>query len=209
MNTFEEACRLSNARWLEHLPDTIETHDFSVQHEKKMKNIRFRKQVYGYSVPVKKAVQFAVLAAVLFSLLIAATVSALPGSGRFVLKRNGSDYTYQAENSGESLRNAELKLGDLPRQFHLSQQEILPDKIQMYFVYKEQHFTVEKLPLNQVLTFAANEQPEQEKKQEYTYVCYLGTDGENGVIWNDGNAVLYVHGNLSTEELMGIAKQTA
>ncbi len=203
MSVFEEACYLSNQRWVASLPTEFEPIQFSIKHEKAMK-ILFDKMRGGRYHRLTRRVTAALIAAILI-VSMTITAFAIPASRDYIIHKFFERSMYSVVN-GEHTEVEDIKIAYIPAGFEVIDHYI--DESTAYYEYQNANkdwFQVKKMSLylkTNIDTEKNNYQVINYKSK--SFISYI-SDNSNAFIWNDGRYEYTITGNLSNEILLEIA----
>ena len=186
-------------------PDEVEAHKFSQKHIDAINEIIYPKPALKVKKLSKKTVRFIIIAAVLLAL--ATTAIASPAFRQFTLK----DFSNHSEYRVGDIKNAKavssLKLNYIPDKFKMVDKY---ESVNLFlFSYKngEQIFDVEKSYLRSTIGFDTENSVKEELQINGADAAYYRTaDNWGTVIFNNGEYIYYIGGNISKEELVKIAQ---
>ena len=206
MDKFTKACRLACEQWVDSLPQDVPTHHFSPAFEEAMRPLL---QPNITAVPkkkrkfTKKTLKILVAAAVLRALAVATTAIAVPLSRRANVTQLPDHGEYEVADPENAPKVKDLTVGYVPDGF---------EKTEDYgylYIYEngEQSFTVEKWELTAGIGFDTEDYPSESITINGREGIYHRSDsGYNGIIFNNGEYIFAVGGNISKEELVKIAQ---
>lgn len=145
-----------------------------------------------------------IIAAVILSLTV--TAFALPQTREYIVRKFSDHFSYSVPHSRVENVDKEPSLGFIPDSF--TPAETRADKCSYSCMYENQsgkYFYVDKNTINVAISYDTEKYDD--KIIEYDSVSYIvyRTEYTYGVIWNDGNYVYQVCGNLSENEIFNIA----
>lgn len=206
MDKFTEACRLANRQWVDSLPADAPPHEFSPAFTAAMRPLL---QPDITPVPqkkrrlTKKTIKILVVAAVLLALAIATTAIAVPLARRANVTQLPGHGEYEVADPENAPKVKDLTVGYVPQGFEKT------EDYGYFYVYEngEQSFTVEKLELTAGISFDTEDYPSESITINGREGVYHRSDsGYNGIIFNNGEYIFAVGGNISKEELVKIAQ---
>lgn len=205
MTNFEEACKMSAEKWVASFPDEVEAHKFSQKHIDAINEIIYPKPAVKVKKLSKKTVRFIIIAAVLLAL--ATTAIASPAFRQFTLK----DFSNHSEYRVGDIKNAKavssLKLNYIPDEFKMVDKSESEAWFNYSYKMGEQKFEVEKLNLRSSIGFDTENSIKEELQINGADAAYYRTaDNWGTVIFNNGEYIYYIGGNISKEELVKIAQ---
>ncbi len=207
MTNFEEACKMSAEKWAAFLPDEVEVHKFSQKHIDAINEIIYPKPAVKVKKLSKKTIRFIIIAAVLLAL--ATTAIASPAFRQFTLKDFSNHSEYRVGDTKKAKAVSSLKLNYIPDEFKMVDKY---ESVNLFlFSYKngEQSFDVEKLYLRSSIGFDTENSIKEELQINGADAAYYRTaDNWGTVIFNNGEYIYHISGNISKEELVKIAQNT-
>lgn len=202
MTNFEEACKMSAEKWVASLPDEVEAHKFSQKHIDAINEIIYPKPAVKVKKLSKKTVRFIIIAAVLLAL--ATTAIASPAFRQFTLK----DFSNHSEYRVGDIKNAKavssLKLNYIPKGFKKTYSY---KKYSYGYTNANKYIYVDKLSLDTEIAFDNETSKTENITIKGAKAIYYITDNNVGtIIYNDGNYIYNIHGNIGKKELVKIAQ---
>lgn len=200
MDKFKEVCALSCDDWLDGFSQSYE-YEFSDSFNKNMQKLADRMRNDKYHVFTRKAVYALIIAAVILS--FATTVFALSSSREYNINifSNHSEYNvFDTKNAGVV---DNLNVNYVPTGFK---------KVEDYgymFIYEngDKNFAVEKCEINTTIGFDTEEYPYENLVINGVEAIYFKADDKNaGIIFNNGDYIFIISGNIDKEELVKIAQ---
>lgn len=205
MTVFEEACILSCEQWVDSFESDIPKHNFSKQHNQKMKELFNSKQNSEKYKISKKAGKVLLIAAILLSLTI--TAFAIPAGREFIVEKFSNHSEYNVRDIGDVKKVQSLKLNYIPEGFESSDDLIGKDLYELHYENNEYRFCIQKTLINATVTFDTEEYDcEDIIINGYQGVYYRGTENDKGIIFNDNDYVFVISGNINKDELVNIAQ---
>lgn len=201
MSVFEEVCLLSCEQWVDSFPTDIPKHEFSKKHQEKMKTI-FKPEQKSNRKPSKKTIKILLIAAILL-LTGAITVSANQTYKEYIITKFFDYSEYKVVDDDNAKKAVSLKLNYIPSGFEKD------DDYGYSCSYKKgnKFFVAEKSELD--TTIGYNTEIYDEKTIEINgikAIYYWGGNNYNGIIFNDGEYIYIISGNIDKEELVKIAQ---
>ena len=204
MSVFEEACYLSNQRWISSLPEEFEPLEFSKRHQKQMRILFDKMRRDKYHRFTKRATLALIAAIIAISMTI--TAFAIPSTREFIIHKFFEYSTYSVVG-GEANTVDNIKIGYIPEGFEKTSD--YKDDSMLDYIYKSldnlSWFEIRKTMLNQNTDFDTQQYHYEEVKYNNTTYIYYKNNSTKGYIWNNSNYVYVVSGNISKEVLFNIA----
>lgn len=205
MTNFEEACKMSAEKWVASFPDEVEAHKFSQKHIDAINEIIYPKPAVKVKKLSKKTVRFIIIAAVLLAL--ATTAIASPAFRQFTLKDFSNHSEYRVGDIKKAKAVSSLKLNYIPDEFKMVDKYESEDWFNYSYKMGEQKFEVEKLNLRSTIGFDTENSVKEELQINGADAAYYRTaDNWGTVIFNNGEYIYYIGGNISKEELVKIVQ---
>ena len=213
MDKFTKACRLACEQWVDSLPQDVPTHHFSPAFEEAVRPLL---QPNITAVPkkkrkfTKKTLKILVAAAVLLAIAVATTVIAKTGIKKSEIKQFSGHAEYELVNPGEAEDVNDLTVGYVPSGFVCKEKYEEKFEYAYYYYYYDNHclFSVQKLRLSENLFF--NNKPNPGEPIDINGVegvyFYRADPNFKGIIFNNGEYIFMIDGNISKEELVKIAQ---
>lgn len=201
MTVFEETCLLSCEQWVDSFPSDIPKHKFSKQHNNNMKKLlkgNQQKEKYKFS---KKTIRFLIAAAILLSLTI--TAFAIPLRREFIITKFSNHSEYNVSDTSHAKQVKSLTVNYVPNGF---------EKTEDYgysCVYKngDQEFVVEKSMITASIGYDTEFYDDEIIEiNGIEAVYYKSNDVNGGIIFNNGEYIFWISGNIAKEELVKIAQ---
>lgn len=212
MDKFTKACRLAHAQWLESLPQDAPTHHFSPAFEEAVRPLL---QPNITAAPkkkrkfTKKTLKILVAAAVLLALAVVTTVIARTGAKKAEIKQFSDHAEYEVVDPGEAENVSDLTVDYVPAGFICKEKYEEDFEYAYYYYYdNDRLFSVQKLRLSENLFFNNEPNPgEPIDINGFEGVYFYRADPNfKGIIFNDGEYIFMVDGNIPKEELVKIAQ---
>lgn len=206
MDKFTEACRLANRQWVDSLPADAPPHEFSPAFTAAMRPLL---QPDITPVPqkkrrlTKKTIKILVVAAVLLALAIATTAIAVPLARRANVTQLSDHGRYEVADPENAPNVDGITVGYVPDGFVLTEEEV------HLYVYENENqtFRVEKWELNADIRFDTEDYPSESITiNGAPGVYHRSNSGYNGIIFNNGEYIFMIDGNIPKEELVKIAQ---
>ena len=148
-----------------------------------------------------KIIKFIIIAAVIMA--VAATAFAIPSSRKFIIDRFSDHSEYNVQDTSEAQEVKSLELNYIPAGFKKT------EDYGYIYLYENgnKYFSIEKMNLNSTVGFDT-------EKHEYEHLMINGANavyyqtGENagGILFNNGNYIFLIDGNVGKDELVKIAQ---
>lgn len=205
MSNFEEVCLLSCESWVDSFPDEIQKHKFSKKYTEKMKEIFQTETKENKHKLSKKTIKILLIAAIL--LFLATTVFAIPASREFIIDKffNHSEYNVFDTNDAKDVTS--LNLNYIPTGFEKTEEYISNDFYIENYKNIDKSFTVEKCTLTANIGFDTEKYDSDNIRINGIDAVYYRSDNElKGIIFNDGEYIFIINGNIDKKELVNIAQ---
>ena len=204
MSEFEEALWLSAENWADSFPLDLPKHKFSKKHNKVINDIIYGKQ--GKKIKFSKGtIKVLIIAAVL--LAIATTAFAIPQSREYIIDKFSNHSEYNVVDNKKSKRVKSLNVNYIPAGFEKVEDYVSRDFYIENYENADKSFVVEKLELTGSIGFdTENYEPENIKINGIDAVYYRSNNNGKGIIFNDGNYIYIISGNIEKDELVKIAQ---
>lgn len=200
MSEFEEALWLSAENWADSFPLDLPKHKFSKKHNKVINEIIYGKQDKKIKLS-KGTIKVLLIAAVL--LAIATTAFAIPQSREYIVDKFSNHSEYNVVDNKKSKRVKSLNVNYIPAGFEKG--DDYGDTVQ--YVKGDKDFVVEKLELTGSIGFdTENYEHENIKINGIDAVYYRSNNNGKGIIFNDGNYIYIISGNIEKDKLVKIAQ---
>lgn len=201
MSNFEEVCLLSCENWIDSFPAEIPKHKFSKKHSEKMKEIFQTEPKEKKHKLSKKTIKFILIAAILLSL--ATTVFAIPACREFIVEKFSYHSEYNVVDTSDAKNVTSLKLNYIPVGFEKTE-----DYGYAYLYTKvDKSFTVQKCELFTNIGFDTEKYDSENIRINGIDAVYYRSDcEEKGIIFNNGEYIYIISGNIDKKELVNIAQ---
>lgn len=205
MNNLQEVCLLSCEKWIDSFPDNIPKHKFSKKHNKKIKEIfeaDTKRNRHKFS---KKTIKMLAIAAVL--LCIATTAFAIPASREAIVQKFSNHSQYEVADFSNAKKVKSLAVNYIPNAFEITEE----DKSDFYYILRyenaDKYFTVEKFELSTSIGFDTEEYDSENIVINGINAIYFKADEVyKGLVFNNGDYIFVVSGNIEKNELVNIAE---
>ena len=153
-------------------------------------------------MPSKKTIRFIIIAAVL--LVLATTAIASPAFRQFTLNNFSNHSEYRVGDTKNVLALTDLKVNYIPKGF----KKTYSYKNYSYgYTNLNKYVYVDKMSLDTEIAFDTETSRSENITIKGAKAIYYITDNNVGtIIYNDGNYIYDIHGNISKEELVKIAQ---
>lgn len=206
MDKFTKACRLACEQWMDSLPQDVPTHHFSPAFEEAMRPLL---QPNIAAVPkkkrkfTKKTLKILVAAAVLLAIAVATTAIAVPLARRANVTQLPDHGEYEVADPENAPNVDGITVGYVPQGFEKT------EDYDYLYIYEngDLSFTVEKYKLGTKITYDTEDYPSESITiNGAPGIYHRSNSGYNGIIFNNGEYIFAVDGNISKEELVKIAQ---
>ena len=204
MSEFEEALWLSAENWADSFPTDSPKHKFSETHNKVINEIIYGKQDKKIKLS-KGTIKVLLIAAVL--LAIATTAFAIPQSREYIVDKFSNHSEYNVVDKKKSTKVKSLNVNYIPAGFEKVEDYISEDFYIENYKNADKSFAVQKLKLSRSIGFDTEyHDAENIKTNDLDGVYYRDDNEEKGIIFNDGNYIYIISGNIEKDELVKIAQ---
>ena len=201
MNIFEEISILSCEQWVDSFPTEIPKHKFSYKHNKRMKeflNANSNKHRQKSSIKVLKIF---LIAAILFSMAV--TALAITLYREFIVDKFSNHSEYDVIDNSHVKKVTSLEINYIPEGF------VKIEEGDFYCVFKDgdREFIVEKEEINTTVSFDTEKyHSEIIEINGIKAVYYKSNNDYKGIVFNNGEYLFLVDGNIQKEQLVKIAQ---
>lgn len=205
MSILEEISFLSSEQWIDSFPEEIPKHKFSKKHNDKMKEFFEPESKDDKHRLSKNTIRFLLIAAILLSITI--TAFAVPASREFIINKLPNHSEYNVTDGGEVEKVKSVEVNYIPEGFEKVEES--KSKYNYYYNYKKgkMNFSVEKLIISGTIYFDTEEYDGENIDINGTEAIYYRSDNNlSGIIFNNGEYIFIVSGNIDEEELVKIAQ---
>lgn len=201
MSNFQEVCLLSCESWVDSFPDDIPKHKYSKKHKEKMKEIfELDTEIQKHKLS-KKTIKILLIAAILLSL--ATTAFAIPASREFIIQKFSNHSEYNVVNDNDIKKVDSLNVNYIPEGFNKV------EDYEYYRVYKngDEEFIVDKISISASVGYDTEKYDDEIIDiNGIKAIYYRSENNYNGIIFNNGEYIFGVSGNIEKEELVRIAQ---
>lgn len=207
MNNLEAACRLSCENWIDSFPEDIPEHEFSREHIEKMQPLLVQKRTELKPRISRKSLKFILIAAILMSLATTIFVVAKPAFEKYSLKKSSDHSMYDViiDDKSNVKKVSSLNVNYIPSGFEKTDSY----KSEYQYIYKyekdKEYFVIEKIKLNSSINYDTEHTCEEIIKiNGKDVICRQGENGFKDYLYNDGNYIYSISGNISNAEFVNI-----
>lgn len=205
MSNLEKACLLSCENWVDSFPAEIPKHKFSKKHTEAIKEIlhpKEEKKIHKFS---KKTIKILLIAAILLS--VATTVFAIPASREFIVEKFFNHSEYNVIDTSDVKKVTSLKLNYIPKGFEKTEKYTSNDFYIEAYNNAAQYFNVKKYGVDTSIYFDTEKYDSEVIKINGVDAVFYRPDNElKGIIFNSGDYIYIINGNIDKEELVNIAQ---
>lgn len=205
MTVFEETCLLSCEQWVDSFPSDIPKHKFSKQHNNKMKELLKGNQKKAKYGSLKKTIRFLIIAAILLSFTI--TAFAISTSREYIITKFFDHSEYNVSDSDNVKQVESLIINYVPEGFAIVDKFEADYDYSLLYSNGKDNFVVDKTAINTSIGYDTEKYDDEIIKiNGMDAVYYMSNNGDNGIIYNNGEYIFGVTGNIKKEELIKIAQ---
>lgn len=204
MNTLQEACSMSCEKWVDSFPDDIPRHNFSRRHNKIIAKILCTDEKKYKVTFSKRNVKALIIAAILLSL--STTVFAVTASKEAIINKLANHSEYKISDTVQTKETNLLTVNYIPKDY--KKVEEYTDGFYIFrYKNKDDEFTVSKYDITANISFDTEKYSSKKIKiNNFDAVYYKSNNCDNGIIFNNGEYIFVVSGNISKDELVRIAQ---
>lgn len=206
MTKFEQACLLAFEDWADDIPDDLPEPEYSEKHKRWVKKLFNKMRGDRYHRFTTNTVKVMLVAAVLSALLLTAFV--IPSSREFIIDKFDIYSTYKLTEDNDNSVNGEITVGYIPEGFEL-ESSVTQSKHMLvkYSSNNNNYFSVIKCSSSMVVEFDT-ENLDTNEIVDNDILFVVGTDkyGNTNIVWNENDYIYRIDGNISTDEMLNIAK---
>lgn len=205
MTKFEAACQCSCEQWVDSFPTQPPKHKFSKKHKKNMRQL-FAPQDSDKRIKfTSRTVKILILTAILLSLSMSAWAITRKGLPFDILNASGLyAYSVVADTKAENVQS--LSVNYIPAGFERTD---ITESTMLYF-YKYVHggkeFSVAKNVIDASVYYDAAANENEIIEINGKRAVYYFSESYGGVIFNNGEYIFTITGNIGKEELIKIAQ---
>jgi hypothetical protein len=203
MSKLEEACLLSCEEWVNSFECETD-YQFSKAFEKKIDVLFDKMRNDRYHRFTRRTARALIIVAIILS--FATTVFAIPTTREYIIKKFSNHSTYAVVDSSNFENVEDLRVEYVPNGFEKSNELISDSLINVDYEYGEKWFSISKNNLDAEINFDT-ESNEYEKitDNDISYIVHNSNDKCCEIIWNNGQNIYTINGNILKEELLKIA----
>lgn len=205
MSNLETACLLSCERWADTFEKEIPEHTFSKEHNEKMKPLLSDNLIKYKPKLSKKTLKFILIAAIILSLAITVFVTAKPLSSRYKMSKGKGCATYNVTEESEIKNVKSLNVNYIPEGFELTEKSTSINAFTYKYEKGNEFFIVDKWILNANITYDTERTTsETVKVNGRDVILWRSENNIKDYLYNDGEYVYIISGNISENELVKI-----
>lgn len=206
MNNLETACLLSCERWVDTFEKEIPEHTFSKEHNEKMKPLLSDNLIKYKPKLSKKTLKFILIAAIIMSLAITVFVTAKPAFEKYSFNKYSDHSEYEVLAPKKKTKKVKsLTVNYIPEDFEKT--DSYKSEYQYMYKYEKgnEYFVIEKTKLNLSINYDIEHTSEEIIKIDGNdVICRQGENGFKDYLYNDGNYIYSIYGNISDAEFVNI-----
>ena len=208
MNNLETACLLSCERWADTFEKEIPEHTFSDEHNEKMKPLLSDNLIKYKPKLSKKTLKFILIAAIILSLAITVFATAKPAFEKYSLKKYSDHSEYEILSKKKETQEVKsLTVNYIPEGFEKTEEENNINNIVYTYRNNDKYFYIGKYTLDTSVGYNTEKYEEELIKiDNKEYIYYKVSNNMQGVLFNNGEYIYEIDGNISKEELVDIAQ---
>lgn len=209
MSNFEAAVELSLINWVASLPTEFDLPEPTEAYKKGIAKLMDKMRGDRYHRLTRSTARALLIAAIIIAL---ATVVFAATVGRDFIVQKFDDYsTYDVVDTSGIKNIDNLKIGYIPDGFELTSK--YDSGVQFFYIYQNgnEWINVFKAHIDTNVTYDTEYYNEEKIITSSFEGIYYEDNNLNfsGIIWNNGNFIFRIEGNISKEELIKIAKNIA
>lgn len=209
MNNLETACLLSCERWADTFDEEIPEHTFSKEHNEKMKPLLSDGLIKYKPKLSKKSLKFILIAAIIMSLAITVFAVAKPAFEKYSLKMldDHSIYNVNLDDKSYVKEVNSLNVKYIPNGFEKTEEENNINNIVYTYKNNDKYFYIGKYTLDTSVGYNTEKYKEELIKiDNREYIYYKISNNMQGILFNNGEYIYEIDGDISKEELVDIAQ---
>ena len=188
------------------LPTEIAEYSHSQNYEKRIKQLLDRMRGDRLHRFTKRTATVILVAAILFALVIAGFAATV--GKEFIVRTFSDHFEYSVTDGENSKALTDLQINYIPEGFimdnNVDDMKTVKNKL---FLHGDEYFNVEKKSINDTIGFDTDNSEDYVIINNITYLYYGDAAYNlNGYIWNNGDYIYYIEGNISKDELLKIAQ---
>lgn len=206
MSNFEEALWLSADEWVNSFPADLPKYKFSKKHKKIIKAIIYKKKDKTKIKFSKGAVKVLLIAAAL--LAVATTAFAVPTSRSYIIKKFSDHSQYSVVDTSKEKNVKSLKLNYIPAGFKCTENYYSDNFYIEIYKNNDKSFVVQKNVLSGDIGYNTEHAESENIQINGIDAVYYSSDDNNekGIIFNNGDYLYIISGNIDKKEIVQIAQ---
>lgn len=207
MTNFEAAVELSLNNWVASLPTEFDLPEPTQEYKKNIAKLIDKMRGDRYHRFTRNTARAILIAAIIMAI---ATVTLAATVGReFIVKKFSNYSTYSVVDNSDVESVDEINIGYIPKGFVLDTKDITEYTQSYVYKHNEDWISIYKTRISDDITFDT----EYDNSESLTIngvegVYYQNPNSKSsGVVWNNGDYIFSVQGNISKEELIKIAEK--
>lgn len=201
MSIFEEVCNLSCEKWVDSFSGDIPAHEFSKRHKKAINSILYTEGDKKKRKLSTKTIKIILIAAILLALAI--TALAIPITQKYIVRNYPDHSIYEVIGFYFEKDVRSLTVNYVPEGFAISEEGT------DYRLYKngDKEILIEKSKIDATVYFDTEKYGSETIEINDIKATYYESDNNyKGTIFNNGEYIFSVSGNISKKEIVRIAQ---
>lgn len=205
MSVFKDTLWLSGEEWVDSFPTDIPKHHFSEKHNEIINEIILGKQEKTKHKLSKGTIKVLLIAAVL--LAFATTAFAVPASRKYIIQKFSNHSAYHVINYADVKKVTSLNLNYIPTGFEMKEEHYSNSFYIFMYEKDDKYFSVDKYAINTTVNFDTEKYNcEDIFINDIAGILFKTANSREGIIFNNGEYIFIISGNIGKEELVGIAQ---
>lgn len=205
MSMLEQACITANEKFLMSIPDTLPEPVYSKKHIRKINKLKNKMRNDRYHHLTTGTVKVMLVAAIILSLMVSSF--AIPTTREYIIEQFKKYSVFQATATDDSQNVDGITLGYIPEGFEVVREYSDGWQCSVKYSNNNDWFMIRKTMIKTGVGFDTEEYDCQTSTLNgREYIIYTNSPGNNGIIFDQGNYIFKLSGNISEEEMLKIAQ---
>ena len=205
MSNFEKAILLNLFEETNDLPEFFEHYEHTKPYKKSIEKLFDRMRDNKLHIFTKRTAVIILVAAIILLLCIVGFAAIV--QREFNIRPFSNHFEYVINDKKNVGEVTDLTVGYIPEGFVLESEEALKSSKYKKYVCGDLYIEITKLSINSYVDFDSNAVIEKTEINGITYIYTLLEEKKiQGVIWNTGNYIYEIDGNIPKKDLLEIAQ---
>lgn len=207
MNNLVDACAIHQEQWITDTMEELADYSHTKKYNRYMANLinEMRKNKIHKRKYTRKTIKFIIIAAIIIAMAVAITSFAIPVTREYVVQHFSTHSTYEVKGIEKAKKVKDLVINYIPAGFEQTEKFESVACFSYDYQNKDLFLSCSKFKTDGDYSFNTEKHAIKTlTKNNIDYIIY-DTDKTLGVVWNNGQYMYEVTGNLTEEELLAIA----